>query len=86
VAGVLGGGDAAIEDSVVARTLALFAKLAGGEPDEWVEPEGAAGDLGQGLGQKIVALDVGEFVQQDGAETGGGPVMGSAGQERDGAE
>lgn len=61
---------------VIACALSLGHHTPGGDPYKRVEPIEGAGDLGEELGQRIAAAEVGQLVQQDDAAAIGRPVFG----------
>ena len=64
VLGVVCRPRAAREREIVARALALGAKLLGRLPHQRMEPVHRAGDAAQGVSDQIVAANVRELVQQ----------------------
>ncbi len=52
--------------AVVTGEFLFFAELAADDPDQRLEPEQRAGDFGQSAEGEVVALDVRDFVGEDG--------------------
>ena len=62
--GVVSRASATRQRQIVARSLALGAKLLRGGPHQWVEPVHCAGETAHGVSNEIVAAHVRELVQE----------------------
>src|SRR5438034_1379569 len=69
------------QNQIVARAFTFHAKTPGGEPHQWIEPVQRTRDLRQQLSQRVPTLDVGEFVQQHGAQLRAAPLPRSLGKQ-----
>ena len=86
VAGVERGLDAFDENEIVGGGFAFGEETTPGEPGEGLPPEGREGHAGEELEGEIVALDMGEFVEDDVIAAVGRPGIGVGGEENNGAE
>ena len=81
--GVIGCAGAREQDDVIAGALALDAHPTRREPGEWVEPVDGTRQLGDGLGQAVEPLDVGQLVEEDVAPAARRPILRAFGKQDD---
>ena len=62
---ICGSSNAAGKDEIITCSFSFDMQSPGGKPDERIKPMQGTGNLGQELNERVAALDVRKFVQQD---------------------